>query len=134
MGGRQSITAGDAEQLLLALTDVGSVLVQLHLVAAGQGADEVVGIGGLGGGNDLFVGGIQTAIADILHDGALEQPGVLQHHAEALAQGTAVKVADIVAVQGDGAGIHIVEPHEQVDEGGLAAAGGADGWRCAGRA
>ena len=34
--------AGDGEQLLLALADVGSILVQLHLVAAGQGADEVV--------------------------------------------------------------------------------------------
>ena len=86
----------------------------------------MVGIGGLGGGNDLFVGGIQTAIADILHDGALEQPGVLQHHAEALAQGTAVKVADVVAVQGDGAGIHIVEPHEQLDHGGLTGTGGAN--------
>ena len=28
--------AGDGEQLLLSLTDVGGVLVQLHLVAAGQ--------------------------------------------------------------------------------------------------
>ena len=53
----------------------------------------MVGVGSLGGGNHFFVGSIQTAIADVLHDGALEQPGVLQHHAEALAQSAAVKVA-----------------------------------------
>ena len=118
--------AGDGQQLLLALAHVGGVLVQLHLVAAGQGADEVVGVGSLGGGNDLLVGGVQTAVADVLHDGALEQPGVLQHHAEALAQSAAVKVAHVVAVQGDGTGVHIVEAHEQLDHGGLARAGGAD--------
>ena len=118
--------AGDGEQLLLALTYVGSILVQLHLVAAGQGADKVVSVGSLGGGNHFFVGSIQTAIADVLHDGALEQPCVLQHHAEALAQSAAVKVTHIVAIQGDGTGIHIIEAHEQLDHGGLACAGGAD--------
>ena len=118
--------AGDGEQLLLALTHVGSVLVQLHLVAAGQGADEVVGVGSLGGGDHFFVGSIQTAIADVLHDGALEQPCVLQHHAEALAQSAAVKVTHIVAIQGDGTGIHIIEAHEQLDHGSFARAGRAD--------
>ena len=117
--------AGNGQQLLLALADVGGVLVQLHLIAAGQGADEVVCVGGFGCGDDFFVGGIEAAVPDVLHDGTLEQPGVLQHHAEALAQSAAVKVAHIVAVQGDGAGIHIVEPHQQLDHGGLARAGGA---------
>ena len=118
--------AGDGQQLLLALADVGSVLVQLHLVAAGQGADEVVGVGGLGGSDDFLVSGVQTAVADVLHDGALEQPGVLQHHAEAFPQGAAVKVPQVVAVQGDGTGVYIVEPHQQLDHGGLAGTGGAD--------
>src|SRR5699024_4841175 len=45
--------AGDGQKLLLALADVGGVLVQLHLVAAGQRADKVVGIGSLGCGDDL---------------------------------------------------------------------------------
>ena len=118
--------AGNRQKLLLALADVGGVLVQLHLVAAGQRADKVVGVCSLRGGNDLLVRGIQTAIADVLHDRALEQPGILQHHAEALAQVAAVKVPDVVAVQQDFAGIHIIEPHEQLDHCGLARAGGAD--------
>ena len=117
----------------MSLTDVGGVLVQLHLVAAGQGADKVVGVGCLCGGDNLFIGGVQPAVADVLHDGALEQPCVLQHHAKALAQGAAVKVPHIVAVQGDRTGIHIVKAHQQLDHGGLARTGGAyDGYLLAG--
>ena len=117
--------AGDGKQLLLSLTDVGGVLVQLHLVAAGQGADKVVGVGSLCGGDHLFIGGVKPTVADVLHDGALEQPCVLQHHTKAFAQGAAVKVPHIVTVQGDGTGIHIVKAHQQLDHSGLARAGGA---------
>ena len=118
--------ARNRQQLLLPLTDIGGVLVQLHLIAAGQRADKVVGVRGLGSGNDLLIGSVQPTVADILHDGALEEPCILQNHAEALAQGAAVKVPDIVAVEGDGTGVHIVEPHQQLDHRGLAGTGGAD--------
>ena len=117
---------GDGQQLLLALADVGRVLVQLHLVAAGQRADKVVSVRGLGGGNDLLVGGIQAAIADVLHDRALEQPGILQYHAEAFSRGAAVKIAHIAAIQRNGTGVHIVKAHQQLDHRGFACAGGAD--------
>ena len=118
--------AGNRQQLFLALAHVGSILVQLHLVAAGQRADKVVGTGGLGGGDDFLIGGIQTAIADVFHNGALEQPGILQYHAKAFAQGAAVKVLYVVAVQRNGAGVDIVKAHQQLDHGGFACAGGAD--------
>ena len=39
--------AGDAEQLLLALTDVAAVLSNNGIVTLGQAADEAVGVGGL---------------------------------------------------------------------------------------
>ena len=90
--------AGDGQQLFLALADVGGVLVQFHLVAAGQRADEVVGIGSLGGSDDFLIGGIQAAVADVLHNSALEQPGILQYHTEAFPHGAAVKVPHIAAV------------------------------------
>ena len=83
-------------------------------------------MGCFGRGNDLFVGGVGLAVGDVLADGAGAQPGVLQHHAVAAAQGSAGHVPDVVAGNGDGAAVDIIEPHEQVDEGGLAAAGGAD--------
>ena len=83
-------------------------------------------MGCFGRGNDLFVGGVGLAVGDVLADSAGAQPGVLQHHAVAAAQGSAGHVPDVVAGDGDGAAVDVIEPHEQVDEGGLAAAGGAD--------
>ena len=86
----------------------------------------MVGTGGLGGGDDFLIGGIQAAIADVFHNGALEQPGILQYHAKAFAQGAAVKVLYVVAVQRNGTGVDIVKAHQQLDHGGFACAGGAD--------
>ena len=55
------------------------------------------------------------------------EPGVLQHHAVAARAGLP-RVTSRISVAGhlDAAAVHIVETHQQVDEGGLAAAGGAD--------
>ncbi len=118
--------AGDGQQLHLPLRDVGGLLVEHHVVAIRQGADEVVHVGGLGGCDDLFVGGVRAAVADVLHDGAVEQPGILQHHAEHAAQVVARELLDVVPVHQDGAAVDIVEAHQQLDHGGLAGAGRAD--------
>ena len=49
-----------------------------------------------------------------------EQPGVLEHHAEEPAQVVAGHVPGVHAVDGDGAGVDLVEAQEQVDQRGLA--------------
>ena len=41
--------------------------------------NKVVHMSGLSGRDDLLVGGVQAAVADVLHDGTVEQPGILQH-------------------------------------------------------
>ena len=51
---------------------------------------------------------------------------VLQHHGDVAAQCIALEVADVDAVDGDRAGLDVVEPVEQVGDGRLARAGGAD--------
>ena len=56
------------------------------VVAVGQAADEAVGVGQLGGGDALLVGGVQAAVADVLHHRAGEQVGVLEHHAQGAAE------------------------------------------------
>src|SRR5699024_160591 len=104
----------------------GAVVVDHGVVALGQLAHEVVDVGGAGGFEDLLVGRVQAAVADVLPDRALEQPGVLQHHAGARAQLVAGEVADVDAVDGDAAAVQLVEAHHQVHQGGLAGAGGAD--------
>ena len=52
----------------------------------------------------------------------MEEPGILQHHAEHAAQVTAFEFRDINAVNQDLAAIDFVEAHQQIDEGGLAGA------------
>ena len=118
--------ARDGQQLLLPLGDVRRLLVELHLVTAGRRADEGVGARGLRRRDDLGVGRVGAAVADVFHDRALEEPRVLQHHAEGTPQITARIVAHVAPVDEDGAGVHIVKAHEQLDHGGLAGAGRAD--------
>src|SRR5574340_1067459 len=62
-------------------------------------------------------------VADILHDRAVVQPGILQHHAELLAQVAAGEFANIMPIDADGPGIDVVEAHQQFDDGRLAGAG-----------
>ena len=56
----------------------------------------------------------------------MEQPGVLQHHGEGLAQGCPGQGADVLAVHQNRAAIYIVKAHQKIDDGGFACAGGAD--------
>ena len=117
--------AGDAQQLLLAGGQTRGA-VKHGVVAAGHAADELVGVSCLGGGDDLVVGGVGTADGDVLAHRRAPHPGILQYHAPAAAQARAREVAHVVAVHRHAAGVDVVEAHEQVDEGGLSAAGVAD--------
>ena len=85
-----------------------------------------MGVGDLGGLHALLIGGVQAAIADVLHDGAGEQVGVLQHDAQGAAQVVLADVAHVDAVVGDGAGLDIVKPVDEIGNGGFSRAGGAD--------
>ena len=88
-------------------------------------ADEAVGVGQTRRRADVLVGGVRTAIADIVCNGAGEQVGVLQHHAQRAAQGRLLDVLHVDAVVGDGALLHVVKPVDKVGDGGLTRAGGA---------
>ena len=79
-------------------------------------------MGGFGCRHHFFQCGVRLAIGDVLPHGTGPQPGVLQHHAVAAAQGSAGHIPNVSAGYFDAAAVHVIEPHEQVDEGGLAAA------------
>jgi len=85
----------------------------------------VVAAGRPGRRHDLLPGGVPPAVGDVLRDGALKEPGVLEHHADAPPQLPPGQGGDVLPVYGDGAAVQLVEAHQQVDQGGLAAAGGA---------
>ena len=83
---------------------------------------EAVDVGGPGRLEDLLLGGVGAAVGDVVADGAAEEPGVLQHHPEVLAQGAAGDLRDVAAVEGDAAAVELVEPHDEVHERRLAGA------------
>ena len=117
---------GDAEQLLLALGEVAAPFGDDGVVALGHPHDETVGVGLFGGGDNLPLGGVRAAVGDVVPDGGRAQPGVLEDHPVALPERLAGKMTDIMAVDRDRTLPDVVEPHQQVNERRLAAAGRAD--------
>ena len=88
--------------------------------------DEVIHVRHLSGGDHFFIGRVRSPIADVLHDGAVVQPGILQDHAEQFTQVFAAKVADVMSIHQDFAAVHVIEAHQQFDHGGLPGSGRTD--------
>ena len=116
----------DREQLALSLAEIAGAFREQGIVTLRQLADEMIGVGYFGGRDHLFVSGIQPAETDILHDRVREQESVLQDQAEFMPQVVFADLADIFPIDGDPAGIDLVETRQQVDDGGLAGPGRAD--------
>ena len=110
---------GDGNQLPLTLGELGAVAGQMGVVTLRQAGDEIVGIGGLGGGDALFIGGIQLAVTDVFHNGAGEQIHILQNNAQASTQIGLFDLVDVDAVVADLAIGNIIEAVDQVGDGGL---------------
>ena len=70
--------------------------------------------------------GIRAAEGDVVADRAAEQGRLLQHDADLRAQALERHVAHVVAVDQHAPGGDVVEARDQVDDRGLAAAGGAE--------
>ena len=70
--------------------------------------------------------GVQPSIPDVVGDGSGKQVGVLDDQGEGFSQIVLFDASDVDAVIGDGAAGNLVEPVNQIDNGGLSGAGGAD--------
>ena len=125
-GGIGQEGTGDGDQLAFAGRDVRALVLDHRVIPVRQGVHEAVRVGGAGRGHDLLVRGVQPAVPDVLADGPTEQHRVLQHHADLSAQHPSVQGGGVHPVQQDPAGVDLVEPHDQVDQGGLARTRGAD--------
>ena len=78
--------ARNRQQLLLTLRDVGRLLIENGVIALRQRPDKVVGVGRFGRLDNLLFRGILASIGDIVANGSVEEPRILQHHAEHAAQ------------------------------------------------
>ncbi len=118
--------AGDADALALADAEMAAAFADLRAVAVGHGGDEVVGLGALGGFDDLLLSGVGSAVGDVFADGGGEQQGVLQDDADVVAQRFLGERADVVAVERDAACAGIVEARDEGKQGAFAGARVAD--------
>ncbi len=80
----------------------------------------MIDVRGLRRCNDLFIRCVRAPVADVLHDRAVVEPRILQHHREHLAQVVPGEGADVAPVHQDRAVVHVVEAHQQLDHRGLA--------------
>ena len=71
----------------------------------------------------FVVGRLRPAIADIFHHRAMKHRNVLRHDADGLAQALLGHARDILAVDQDASGLHVVEALQQREQGRFAAAG-----------
>lgn len=125
-GGVAQEGAGEGETLALSAGERGAALADDGLITVGERHDEVVGEGGAGGSFDLGFGGFRATEEKVGANGVDEEDGVLGNERDLAAKVGEAQVAQVVAVDSDAAGIHFVEPRDEVGEGGFAGAAGAD--------
>ena len=114
------------QALLLPAGELHAALADLGVVAVGQRHDVVVDVGAFGRLDHLVVGRVQPAVEDVLLDAAVEQEHVLLHDADAAAQRFERHVVYVRAVDENPPARRLVEGGDEVADGGLAAARGAD--------
>jgi hypothetical protein len=118
--------AGDGHALALTAGKARAVLAEESIQALRQVAQESFGIGGTGSLPDRLVRGVPIAVAQVVARRGGEQHALLRDERKAAAHIGGIGRGERHAVQLDGAGLRIVEPLGQLEQGGLAGAGGAD--------
>ena len=118
--------AGDRDALALPAGELHSVLAARRVVAALELHDEVVRVGGLGGGHDVLVARSGPAHGDVVPHRALEQEVFLRDVADLPADGIPRHRRNIHAVAENLARFDVVEPQDQGHHRRLAAARSSD--------
>ena len=118
--------AGEGDALFFATAKAVAAFADDGVVAIGEAGDEVVDVGGTGGLLDLLLGRIGTGEADVDGDGIVEEEGLLGDHADVGGEGSEGEIAQINAIEADTALLGVIEARDEVSEGGLAGAAGAD--------
>ena len=116
---------GNGNPLLLTAGQEGAPLAHIGLKALGHSQNVLVDFRLLCRRNDLLHGGIRPAVADIFQHRIREQEHVLLDDADVLMEAPLGHIPDVQSVNGNAAAGYVVEPGDQLAQGGLSAAGGA---------
>ncbi|GAA1011125.1 hypothetical protein GCM10009564_31160 [Streptomyces thermogriseus] len=117
---------GDGHALALAAGEAVAALADHCVQAVGQGADEVVETGAAQGVPQFLVGRRGAGQEEVGADRVVEEVTVLGDHAEGGPQGGEAQVAHVDAADAYGALVDVVQTGQQLGDGRLAGAGGAD--------
>ena len=118
--------AGDRHSLTFTAGEGIALLADHCVVAVREIHDEVVRVRHLRRLDDFLVGGVGLRVLDVVADRAGEEVRLLQHDADLGAQRVLRDVLDVDVVDHDRAFRHIVQTHQEIDEGRLAGAGMPD--------
>ena len=83
-------------------------------------------VGGPASLDNFIIGGVGAAITEVIANGAREEPSVLKDHAEERTDIMARHLTGGDIIDSDVARVGVVEAHEEIDDGSLAGASGAD--------
>ncbi len=119
-------STSDGEPLALSAAEPDASFSDDGVVALFECGDEGIGVGGACGGEDLGAGGVSSRVGDVVGDGAVEQEDVLLDDAEVCAVFGDGEIAEVDAVDEDATVGGVVEASDEVGEGCLAGAAGAD--------
>ena len=118
--------AGEGDALFLTAGEAGAFLADDGLVAVVEIDDELVGKGVAGGFFDLLAGGIETANANVLDDGVVEEDRILRDQRDRVVESFLFDLTDVASVDPKSAPLDVVETADEVGEGRFSGATGAD--------
>jgi hypothetical protein len=119
--------AGDRNALALTAGQFDPALTDMGLKAPPPAkilklGNELARVRELGSRDDLRLGGVRPAIADVVANGAVQQRGVLGDDRDLRPQALLGHVGDILAVDEDPAALEIKEAQQKIDQGRFAGA------------
>ena len=116
---------GNGDALALAAGYVDAPIPQIGVIPLGQIPDEFICIGGFGRCQHFLPGGIQPSVEDVVVHRIIEQIGFLGHDSYLFPEGSHGHIPDVVVIDQDGSFRHIIEPGQQVGNGGFPCTAGA---------
>ena len=116
---------GNGDPLLLSAGEQRPPLAHIGLQTVRHGLNIVIDLCQLRRSDDLLLGCLRLAAADVVQNTVSKQKYVLLHHAHLLPQRALGHVAHILSIDADITVRHIVKSWDQLAQGRLSAAGGA---------
>ena len=102
----------------------GDAVIQNRIKALGQCLNEVIDAAGFTGPRQLLLRDAGLVVDQVLPDGALKKPGVLEHHAEQIVDVLSRHLGGGDAVDLDATAVDLKKSHQQIHHSGLARPGG----------